>query len=177
MNLFTISQQYRALGEALAQAEGEMTDPLKEWEFCLEQDAVNAVENALKIALEKEARAGLYKSQAKEWNAAGAACEGEAARLRGYVERFLTERGLDKFETPHFPKLGFRKSPPSVILADDIDLDLVPEHYIRVKEEIDKSTLLKEWRKSMGTMEMPVGVSIRTDGRRLSGFKIGGSDE
>lgn len=63
-----------------------------------------------------------------------------AARLRDRVQHYMDEAALAKLERPDF-LVTWRRNQPPLVIADDVTPEALPERFVRVKREIDRTAL------------------------------------
>lgn len=61
-------------------------------------------------------------------------------RLRDRVAHYMTEAGMPHLERPDF-RASFRRTPPPLIVSDDVSADALPDHVVKVLRQINKTAL------------------------------------
>lgn len=171
--LYRIRQAERNLAELLTATDGEVTDGVLALEqYLATVDVGDAIEGVLLVADEHRMTGEALRKRAAELVEAARIEEAKAEKLVGYVESYLDDNRIDKLTAGMF-KLSFRAKPPSLILPEELDLSTVPEAFVRTKQELNKSDMLKAWKQS-GDAILPAGVTVNTTGKSLTGYKIKG---
>jgi hypothetical protein len=170
MLFFTIENKYRLLAHLLTEHEGEVTEQIAALQAELDANLPATIEALLNRATELRTSGNAKITTAKAIAEDGKADVERADKLIGYVDSFMTRQGMDEFNVGIYG-LKYKRLPASIAISEDLDLDSVPEPFVRVKKELNKSDLLKAW-KSNGDSILPAGVTVNTTGRKLTGYEF-----
>lgn len=157
LHLWEIADGIQALGERIAEAEGELTPELEaEWDR-LEGSLESKVENTALYIRELEANAEAAKAEEKRLAAIRKALEGRAEGLKGYLQYQLARAGRDKVETPKARGRIQANSRPSIrYMGDPADL---PDTYRKVTVSVDRTAAYEAWKREE---ELPDGFVVET---------------
>lgn len=156
MTLFEIRNEYHRLVELLTTSDGELPDAVAaefEAEFAAweanageKADAYIAVIRALETkAAALKAQRDQYQAEADRFKAAADVEANAAERMMERLKDFLTMTGQPKFTTAAGRKLTVKNnSSQSLVLADCIDIDTLPDEFVKVTKSVDSAKVKAE---------------------------------
>lgn len=157
LHLWEIADGIQALGERIAEAEGELTPELEaEWDR-LEGSLESKVENTALYIRDIETDAEKAKAEEQRIRAIRTALENQASRMKDYLQFQLARAGRDKVETPKARVRIQANSRPSIrYTGDPADL---PDAFKRVRVDVDGTAAYEAWKREE---ELPEGFVVET---------------
>lgn len=118
--LFDISRDLADIGDEVDARFGDLTEELVHELSQLEGEFTSKVDKTLFVVDKLYALGDLYAERAKALRVYSAAVEKRAEKLREWVKYNMEVTGISKLSTDHYPTVQIRRSPPSVVLFDEL---------------------------------------------------------
>ena len=138
--LYEIHADFEAILERIENAEGEIDETLESDLYKIELERDKKLENCCAVIKNARAEAELYDAEIKRLRAYKTRQEKIAERVEAYIEAHIIP-GEQWASGVH--KIGWRKS-ESIELADDIDINEVPDAYKRIEVHLLKAEAKKD---------------------------------
>jgi len=124
---------------------GELTPELLAEIAALESDFERAVENYAKLITGENWSATMLRQEAAIMTNKARQHEEAAVRLKEALHTLMTLQGSDRVKTDLFA-VGIYQSPPSAAVRPDVDLERLPEEYVRVVKSPNLQKILEDHR-------------------------------
>lgn len=135
--LYALADQYRVLQERLDDGE-DVSDALAQLDGALEQKSLAIMHAMRNLDAEVEA----FKTEEQRLAARRKTLEAQRTKLKEYVLRCMQDANVLKLKAGTF-QLAVREDPEHVVIEDE---GLIPDTYMRVKREPNKSAILDAYR-------------------------------
>lgn len=145
--------------------DGEMTEEVCAKLSFLEETISAKVQACLCVVKNLEARAYARYTEAGRISELGDSDKRNADRLKAYVEKTLISIGIDKLETELF-KVSFKLNPPKIVVKDDLDINDLPDEWVRIvpeSKELDKKKIMA----ASKDCPLPFGIEVVQEKRMV----------
>lgn len=163
MTLYSLPAAFAEI-EAMAE-EGELSEAAIERLASLEGTLAEKVQSCLCVARNFAARYDARIGEASRLQDLAESDRKSELGIYAYVEKVLRQLKVDKIETDLF-KVSFAKNPPKVVVKDDLDIETLPDEWLRVvpeHKELDKKKVLA----ASKDCPLPFGVEVQQTDRMV----------
>jgi len=157
MKLYELAGVYNTLQDTDELTEEELTAAL---DTVKEQFDVKA-SNLGKVILSIQSESKAYDDEIARMAEHKRIAQNKVTHLKKYLLNNMSATGTDKVSIDTVT-ISLRSSPPSVEIEDE---EQIPENYWRIKREVDKKTIMEDYKSSN---VIPAGVKIITDKKYVS---------
>lgn len=160
-NIYELTNEYLQL---LDMMENEELDPqiLADTMEGIEGEFEIKADNYARVKTSLEGTVEAIKTEEKRLADRRRAIEKNIASLMKNLQNAMVLTGKTKFKTD-FYSFGVQNNPPSVVV--DADIEAIPEDYIKIKKEIDKTAIKDALKKGetfeFAHLEVTQGLRIR----------------
>ncbi len=161
--LYTLAEAYREAMALLEETDGEITPEVEAVLDAAGDALVDKVDAVAAMVRMHEADAERFGEEERFFARKRAAAEGRARWLKSYLLACLETAGEKKVKGERF-SVTVQASAPSVVLADDVTPESLPERFRRVKVEADKKAIgdaLKSGEALDGIARLHTGTHVR----------------
>ena len=167
MNLFNITEELLKVKRLLEIPEDELSEgeaeQISQLQNYFNEKFVEKVDNISALLRTWEADISACKEEKKRIDAIKKSKESAVKRLKNWMMFCLMQLD-DKMVESSTTKISIRKGRDKLVVNDDI-IESLPDRFIRVKKEADKTAIMEEYKK---TGVLPQGCSItKEDGLNI----------
>lgn len=146
MKLWEIGVELDTIGMLIVEAGGEINEGIEERLDNMEGEFAEKVTRMALLVKEQEADAEAAKSEENRLKAMRKAYTASATRLKDYIQHCMESFDQVIIRSPRARVRLQNNTQPSVTVL--LDIDDIPDAYVKTKREVDRTAVLREWEQS-----------------------------